>query len=71
MQATVRVFDPTTQGGSVLTDDGAEIPFGAAAFAASRLRTLRLGQRVRIEVSGEGADRRVRRLSLATLPLPD
>jgi 2-phospho-L-lactate guanylyltransferase len=71
MQATVRDFDPRTRAGSVLLDDGAALPFPAEAFLASGLRTLRLGQRLRIEVTGAGQDRRVSRLSLATLPLPD
>lgn len=64
MQATVFRFSP--EGGSVLLDDGRERTFGAAAFAASGLRLLRPGQRVRIRCS----DDTVVALTLATFPLP-
>ncbi|MCI0690031.1 MAG: 2-phospho-L-lactate guanylyltransferase [Sporichthyaceae bacterium] len=67
MQATVRTFDPTTRSGSVLLDDGTELPYDGAAFDAGGLRLLRFGQRVRILVEGEGADTRVTFLTLATL----
>lgn len=46
VQATVAAFSPETHCGTVLLDTGAEVPFDAAAFAHSRLRMLRLGQRV-------------------------
>ena len=45
VQATVRHFDPRTRTGDVLLDDGRALPFPAAAFDASGLRLLRLGQR--------------------------
>lgn len=50
MQATVHHFDPESCSGSVLRDDGVEIPFDATAFAASGLRLLRLGQRLTVDV---------------------
>lgn len=49
MQGTVATFDPRTRSGTLLLDDGTEVAFPAAAFDASGLRLLRLGQRVRIE----------------------
>ncbi|XVQ13104.1 hypothetical protein ACQP1W_11325 [Spirillospora sp. CA-255316] len=54
MQATVRHFDPGTRSGSVLLDDGTELPFDTEAFDAGGLRLLRLGQRVNIAVEGGG-----------------
>lgn len=54
MQATVATFDERTHAGTVLLDDGREIGFPAAAFDASGLRLLRLGQRVRIDRNDEG-----------------
>ena len=69
MQATVRRFDPETRAGSVLLDDGLELPFDADAFDASGLRLLRPGQRVTVRDSGRGPDRRVAALTLATFPL--
>jgi 2-phospho-L-lactate guanylyltransferase len=68
MQATVRIFDPETRGGSVLLDDGTEMAYDGAAFNAGGLRFARPGQRVALRVDGEG---RITALTLATLPLPN
>jgi cold shock CspA family protein len=67
MQATVSSFDPTTRGGAVLLDDGVELPFDGAALSRTELRLLRPGQRVRIDVTGAGAQTRVRALQILTL----
>lgn len=55
MQATVRSFDADSRSGTVLLDDGVELPYDAAAFDAGGLRLLRVGQRVRLEVVDDGA----------------
>jgi 2-phospho-L-lactate/phosphoenolpyruvate guanylyltransferase len=70
MQASVHTFDPETRTGSVLRDDGLELPFDAHAFDASGLRLLRAGQRLTVEVVddlvvslrivGIGHDQRIR-----------
>jgi 2-phospho-L-lactate guanylyltransferase len=65
MQATVATFDERTGAGSVLLDDGSEVSFPAEAFAASGLRLLRLGQRVRLDRDAAG---RVSKVTLPTLP---
>jgi 2-phospho-L-lactate guanylyltransferase len=49
MQGTVATFDAAERTGTVLLDDGTEVPFPASAFATSGLRLLRLGQRVRLD----------------------
>ncbi|HKA68956.1 MAG TPA: 2-phospho-L-lactate guanylyltransferase [Actinomycetes bacterium] len=67
MQATVRTFDPATRSGSVLLDDGTELPFDQPAFEAGGLRLLRFGQRVRIMIDGEGPATRVTFVTLSTL----
>jgi cold shock CspA family protein len=54
MQATVHRFEDASGSGSVLLDDGRELPFAGEVFAASGLRLARAGQRVSVEV-GEGA----------------
>lgn len=64
MQATVVDFDPQTRAGSLLRDDGARLEFGAAAFDASGLRLLRLGQRVQVERRPDGT---VTRVTLPTM----
>lgn len=66
MQATAYTFDAESRAGSVLLDDGTPLEFGPDAFDAGGLRLLRPGQRVRIDVTGEGAARRVLRVTLAT-----
>jgi cold shock CspA family protein len=53
-QGTVKEFSAKTRSGSVLLDDGTEIPLPAEAFARSELLDLRFGQRVRFQVDGEG-----------------
>jgi cold shock CspA family protein len=62
-QGTVATFDPQTRAGTLLLDDGSELAFPMAAFDASGLRLLRLGQRVRIERDATG---RVTRVTLVT-----
>ena len=68
MQATVAKFDPDSRSGSVLLDDGTELPYSADAFDAGGLRTTRVGQRVRIRTVGSGPEQRVAFLTLITLP---
>ena len=65
VQATVFDFDQGDGSGTAVLDDGERISFGPAAFAASGLRLLRPGQRVRLEVSSGGD---VERLTIVTLP---
>jgi cold shock CspA family protein len=56
MQASVHTFDDDTGAGSVLLDDGREIPFSGEVFGRSALRHVRPGQRVSITLSDAGAD---------------
>ena len=67
MQATVSAFDADRRDGRVLLDAGVELPFPADALAGTRLRLLRPGQRVRLEITGEGAAMRVVGLQILTL----
>ena len=53
MQGTVFTFDDATGGGSVLLDDGRELAFSAAVFAASGLRLVRVGQRVSLVLADD------------------
>ena len=64
MQASVHRFDPESGSGSVLLDDGLEVPFGPQAFWDSGLRLLRVGQRLTVEIGGAGADAELVRLEL-------
>ncbi len=71
VQGTVRSFAATTRSGTVLLDDGSELSFDRSAFERSGLRLLRLGQRVRLTVSGLAPDLRIDALTLATFEQPD
>ncbi|MEO8555784.1 MAG: hypothetical protein ABI474_03850 [Actinomycetota bacterium] len=51
MQASVHRYDDESGSGSVLLDDGREIPFEGNILDASGLRLLRPGQRVSIQMS--------------------
>jgi cold shock CspA family protein len=65
MQGTVATFDVQTHAGTLLLDDGSEIEFPPDAFAASGLRLLRLGQRVRVDHDEVGT---IIKVTLPTLP---
>ncbi|QKG25977.1 hypothetical protein [Actinomadura verrucosospora] len=67
MQGTVKDFDAAARTGSVLLDDGTELPFDADAFAAGGLRLLRFGQRVNLATE----DGRISVVTLSTFPLED
>ncbi|GLZ07218.1 hypothetical protein Acsp03_46840 [Actinomadura sp. NBRC 104412] len=69
MQGTVRTFDAETSSGSVLLDDGTELPFDAESFAAGGLRLLRFGQRVNLAMDDQ--DGRITLITLSTFPLPN
>jgi 2-phospho-L-lactate/phosphoenolpyruvate guanylyltransferase len=64
VQGTVSSFNEADHDGSLLLDDGTPMEFPATAFAASGLRLLRVGQRVRVELDDAGT---VRLLTLPTL----
>jgi len=70
VQASVHRFDPATGAGTVVTDDGLVLPFAPEAFAASRLRHLRTGQRLTVQIEGEGPDAAVVGLALGRVGVP-
>ena len=57
MQASVHRYDDESGSGSVLLDDGREIPFDGEVFDASGLRHVRPGQRVSVEISATALTR--------------
>ena len=64
----MRNYDGSTGSGSVFTDDGTVLSFGADALAGAGLRLLRPGQRVQFRTEGDPP--RITALTLATFPLP-
>jgi len=57
MQASVHRYDEEDGSGSVLLNDGREIPFDGKVMDASGLCRLRPGQRVSIEMSATALTR--------------
>lgn len=57
MQGTVAHFDAATRSGTVVLDDGIELPFDRDAFDAGGLRLVRFGQRVRLDIDPAGGFR--------------
>ncbi|WP_328992404.1 hypothetical protein OG394_39125 [Kribbella sp. NBC_01245] len=68
MQATVSRYDAETGAGAVLTDNGIELSFGPESLTTTPVRLLRIGQRVRLETSGEGASLAITSVRFITLP---
>lgn len=66
-QGTIRSFDPATGSGSLLDDELVELPFAGHAMRASGLRELRIGQRVRFTLTGDGERREVATLNIVSL----
>ncbi|CAA9362638.1 MAG: hypothetical protein AVDCRST_MAG72-2411 [uncultured Nocardioidaceae bacterium] len=67
MQGTVSSFDHDSTSGTVLLDDGLEVPFDADALTGTGLRFLRPGQRVRLSVTGDDSALRIEKLQILTL----
>ncbi len=57
MQASVHKYDDESGSGSVLLNDGREIPFDGSVLDASGLRRLHPGQRVSIEMTTSAVTR--------------
>ena len=66
-QGTVKAFDEQARTGSVLLDDGTEIPVGADVFDRSGLLGLRPGQRVRFGLEHAGEERKVTSIDIVTM----
>lgn len=66
-QGTIKTFDHQTRSGSLVLDDLTELTYDTDTFAASRLIELRIGQRVRFELSGADDARTVSSLQIVSL----
>ena len=56
LQATVRTHDGESRTGTVLLDDGVELPYAATALDAGGLRFVRPGQRLWVEIAVSGRE---------------
>ena len=70
-RGTIASFDASERSGTILLDDGVLLPYAASALAGSGVRGLRLGQRMRVLIDGEGATQTVAALTIITLPWSD
>jgi cold shock CspA family protein len=67
VQGTVKSFDPETRRSVLLDDSLRELEVDAEAFAASGLLELRIGQRVRFELTTDGDTDRVTHLGIVSM----
>jgi cold shock CspA family protein len=65
-QGTIKVYDPNARSGVILDDTKNEIPFDWDSFRDSRLRELRIGQRVKFELEGQTPSQKVRKLTIVS-----
>ncbi len=71
MQGVVRIYDPQTGEGIVVTDtDRAELVLAPDALEGSLFRMLRQGQRINFELDGDGRVTSVRIGSEPDMGLP-
>ena len=71
MQGVVRMYDPLSGEGIVVTEtDRAELAFAADALEGSLFQTLRQGQRVNFDLDADGRATRVRFGSEVDMGLP-
>jgi cold shock CspA family protein len=66
-QGTIKSFDKGSRSGSLVLDDLSEVTYGTESFDASRLLELRIGQRVRFDLEGDGDARRAVNLQIVSL----
>jgi cold shock CspA family protein len=66
-QGTIKDFEGAERIGSLLMDDRTEVAIDAVSVEGSRLRSLRIGQRVRFDLTEEAGRKVARNLQIVTL----
>jgi cold shock CspA family protein len=66
-QGTIKDFEGEERIGSLLMDDRTEVAIDAVSVEGSRLRSLRIGQRVRFDLTEEAGRKVARNLQIVTL----
>lgn len=66
-QGTIKDFEGEERIGSLLMDDRTEVAIDAVSVEGSRLRLLRIGQRVRFDLVDEAGRKVARNLQIVTL----
>ena len=65
-QGTIKDFDDDSRAGVLLMDDRAEVGIDATSLEGAGIRTLRLGQRVKFDLTDEAGNKVARNLRLVT-----
>lgn len=65
-QGTIKDWDEETRTGSLLMEDRTEVGIDATSIEGSNIRTLRLGQRVRFDLTQADGGPIARTLTLVT-----
>jgi len=65
-QGTIKDWDEETKTGSLLMEDRTEVGIDATSIEGSNIRTLRLGQRVRFDLTQADGGPIARTLTLVT-----
>lgn len=66
-QGTIRQYDERTHTGSLLMEDRSEIAIDATSLEGAGIRTLRIGQRVRFELTEDEGKKVARTLRIVTI----
>jgi cold shock CspA family protein len=66
-QGTIKEFRVSERTGSLLTDDQQEIAIDAGSLEGAGVRYLRIGQRVKFEVTEESGRKVARALRIVTI----
>jgi cold shock CspA family protein len=66
-QGTIKEYDEQTHNGSLLMEDRSEIAIDATSLEGAGIRTLRIGQRVKFDLSEEGGRKVARTLRIVTI----
>lgn len=65
-QGTIKDFDDAERVGSLLMDDRTDVGIDATSLEGAGIRTLRIGQRVKFDLTEEGGRKVARTLRLVT-----
>ena len=66
-QGTIKEYDEESHNGSLLMEDRSEIAIDATSLEGAGIRTLRIGQRVKFDLSDEGGKKVARALRIVTI----
>lgn len=66
-QGTIKDYDTETRSGTLLMDDEQEVHYDAGSLEGSGVRYLRIGQRVKFDLTEESGRKMARSLRIVTM----